>query len=95
MIILVNLLRCKPLTEKTKSENGHLITKTAILSLIVVGGLTWWINSKQNEILLQNIREIIREEIAAERANSEIEGNDNDENGENQDQNDNRTTANL
>ena len=72
-----------------------MITKTAILSLIVVGGLTWWINSKQNEILLQNIREIIREEIAAERANSEIEGNDNDENGENQDQNDNRTTANL
>ena len=46
-------------------------------------------------MMLQNIREIVREEIAAERAaNAEIEGNGND-NDENQDQNDNRTTANL
>ena len=88
--------RCEPLIEKAKSENGHLIAKTAIFSILVVGGLTWWVNSKQNEKMLQNIREIIREEIAADRAvNPENGGNHNHDNDDNQDQNDNRTTANL
>ena len=88
--------RCEPLSEKAKSENLHVIVKTAIFSILVVGGLTWLVNSKQNEMMLQNIREVIREEIAAERAaTAEMEGNDNNENGDNQDQNDNRTTANL